>query len=211
MGSRVKEAWREAHGRYPTQEDVDNMYADFVPMTLATLPKYSGLIPGTADVMANLRSEFNLKIGLTTGFTKVLSEVLIRDAEKQGFVLDACVSGDEVDHGVRPDPHMLYKNLDLMGVSPIQSVVKVDDTSSGIGEAQNAGCWGVGVARWCNYMDVDSLEHETQLSEEDIQKRLQKSRDILIKAGAHYVVDSVVDLPEVVRDINARLARGEKP
>ncbi|GIT26531.1 MAG: hypothetical protein CM1200mP41_25750 [Gammaproteobacteria bacterium] len=53
---------------------------------------------------------------------------------------------------------MLYRNLDLMDVHPIQSVVKVDDTTSGVGEALQAGCWGVGIARYSNYMDINSLE-----------------------------------------------------
>ncbi len=106
---------------------------------------------------------------------------------------------------------MLYRNLDLMDVSPIQSVVKVDDTISGIGEALEAGCWGVGVARYSNYMNVDSLDEAATLSEDEIERRVALTRRTLEQAGAHYVIDSLVELPEVIQDINARLARGEKP
>lgn len=60
-------------------------------------------------------------------------------------------------------------------------------------------------------MDIDSLEQEDKLSAEDIQRRLEHSRDLLRKTGAHYVIDSIGDLPEVCADINARLARGETP
>lgn len=119
--------------------------------------------------------------------------------------------GDEVVHGARPKPFMVYRNMDLLDVHPIQSVVKVDDTVSGVGEALEAGCWGVGVARYSNYMDIDSLEQEAKLSPEEIDRRTEVSRDILRKAGAHYVIDSIVDLPEVVADINKRLVLGEKP
>ncbi len=87
----------------------------------------------------------------------------------------------------------------------------MDDTVSGVGEALNAGCWGVGVARWSNYMDVDSFEHEASLSDEEIQRRLEHSRNLLRNTGAHYVIDSISELPEVCADINARLARGESP
>ncbi len=59
---------------------------------------------------------------------------------------------------------MVYKNMDILDVHPIQAVVKVDDTVSGVGEALEAGCWGVGVARYSNYMDVDSLEEEDKIS-----------------------------------------------
>jgi phosphonoacetaldehyde hydrolase len=106
---------------------------------------------------------------------------------------------------------MVYRNLDLMGVSPIQSVVKVDDTISGVGEALEAGCWGVGVARYSNYMNIDSLDEAATLSEEEIERRVARARGMLEKAGAHYVVDSLAELPEVIEDINARLAGGEKP
>ena len=101
--------------------------------------------------------------------------------------------------------------MDLLDVHPIQSVVKVDDTVSGVGEALEAGCWGVGVARYSNYMDIDSLEIEAKLSPEEIDRRTEVSRDMLRKAGAHYVIDSIVDLPEVVANINKRLVLGEKP
>lgn len=106
---------------------------------------------------------------------------------------------------------MVYRNLDLLDVHPIQAVVKVDDTTSGVGEALEAGCWGVGVARYSNYMDINDLEHEKKLSEAEIQRRLEQSRDLLRKTGAHYVIDSIAELPEVAADINSRLARGESP
>ena len=89
--------------------------------------------------------------------------------------------------------------------------LQVDDTVSGVGEALNAGCWGVGVARYSNYMDVDDFEHEARLSEDEIKTRLAYSRDLLVKSGAHYVIDSIKELPEVCADINARLAQGETP
>ena len=39
---------------------------------------------------------------------------------------------------------MVYKNLDMLNITPIQSVIKVDDIASGVGESVNAGCWGAG-------------------------------------------------------------------
>lgn len=207
----VRDRWHSVYGKYPDQGDVDNMFRDFVPMQLACLRKYTDLIPGTKETVNTLRSEFGLKIGSTTGFLKNMVDILLEDAKKQGYQPDASVAGDEVLNGARPKPFMVYRNMDLLDVHPIQSVVKVDDTVSGVGEALEAGCWGVGVARYSNYMDINSLEEEPKLSEEDIERRTEVSRDLLRKAGAHYVVDSIVDLPEVVADINKRLAAGEKP
>ncbi|KAL4217304.1 hypothetical protein ACF0H5_023755 [Mactra antiquata] len=207
----VRERWVSVYGREPNQGDVNNMFKDFVPMQLGCLRKYTELIPGTTTAVNALRNEFGMKIGSTTGFIRSMVDVLLEDAKKQGFQPDVTVAGDEVAHGARPKPFMVYRNLDLLDVHPIQAVVKVDDTVSGVGEALEAGCWGVGVARYSNYMDVDSFEHEKQLNEAEIQRRLALSRDLLRKTGAHYVIDSIAELPEVVADINSRLARGESP
>ena len=207
----VRQRWQEIHGKPPTDEDARTMFKDFVPMQLAVLEKYGGVLPGTVQAANQLRNELGCKIGMTTGFLRSMADVLLAEAKKQGFEPDVNVTGDEVVNGARPRPFMLYKNLDLLDIHPIESVVKVDDTVSGVGEAQNAGCWGVGVARYSNYMDVDSFEHEETLTEQDIQDRLKKSREILQNSGAHYVIDSIAELPEVVADINSRLARGEKP
>ena len=48
-------------------------------------------------------------------------------------------------------------------------------------------------------------------SVEDYERRLQRSYDILGRAGAHYVIDTINDLPTVLDDVNRRLASGEHP
>ena len=80
-----------------------------------------------------------IKIGVSTGFTRPMVDVLLAAAREQGFKPDATVAGDEVVNGARPKPFMVYRNLDLLDIHPIQSVVKVDDTASGVGEALEAG------------------------------------------------------------------------
>src|ERR1043166_4139741 len=51
----VRRRWQEAHDRPPGEEDVDAMFADFVPLQLACLSQYSTLILGTLAVVAALR------------------------------------------------------------------------------------------------------------------------------------------------------------
>ncbi len=206
----IAERWKAKHGKYPGQAEVDAMFADFVPMQLECLHKYTDLLPGVAEVTQRLQKN-GIKIGASTGFTRSMVDVLLADAIKQGFKPDCTVAGDEVKHGARPEPHMVYKNLDLLGISPIQSVVKVDDTVSGVGEALNAGCWGVGVSRYSNYMDMDTPDADKDLSEAELNRRHEHTKELLRRAGAHYVIDSIADIEWVIDDINARLARGEKP
>ena len=206
----IRERWKGVHGKYPDQGDVDRMFADFVPMQLECLRQYTKLLPGVAETTQMLQKQ-GIKIGSSTGFVRSMVDILEEDAKKQGYVPDASVAGDEVIHGARPKPFMVYRNLDLMDVHPIQSVVKVDDTVSGIGEALEAGCWGVGIARYSNYMNFDTVAEGENAPEAEIARRLAYTRETLRKAGAHYVIDTFDQLPEVIEDVNARLARGEKP
>ena len=206
----IRHRWKEIKGKDPDQGDVDAMFDDFVPMQLDCLRQYTGLLPGVAEVVQRLQKQ-GIKIGSTTGFVRSMVDILEEDAKKQGYVPDASVAGDEVEHGARPKPFMVYKNLDMMDVHPIQSVIKVDDTVSGIGEALEAGCWGVGVSLYSNYMDIDSLADAESLSDEEMARRLDHTNEILQKAGAHYVIDSLTDIEPVIEDVNRRLARGERP
>ena len=206
----IRARWKGVHGKDPDQGDVDRMFADFVPMQLECLRRYTTLLPGVAETTQKLQKE-GIKIGSSTGFLRSMVDILEEDAKKQGYTPDSSVAGDEVEHGARPKPFMVYRNLDNMDIHPIQSVVKVDDTVSGIGEALEAGCWGVGIARYSNYMDVNSLEEGESLSEAEIARRLAFTRETLRKAGAHYVINTFDQLIEVIDDVNQRLARGERP
>ncbi len=60
-------------------------------------------------------------------------------------------------------------------------------------------------------MDIDSLEQVENLPENEIQRRLATTRGILQKAGAHYVIATFDQLPEVIDHINLRLKDGESP
>ena len=193
--------------QFPPGSPFEDMFKDFDPIPLACLRKYTTLLPHVAEVTQKFQKQ-GIKIGSSTGFVRSMVDILEEDAEKQGYSPDASVAGDEVINGARPKPFMVYRNLDLMNVHPIQSVVKVDDTVSGVGEALEAGCWGVGIARYSNYMDMDTLEEAGSLPEEEIQRRLIKTREILQKAGSHYVIDTFDQLVDVVDDINLRLSRG---
>ncbi len=206
----VKEKWKAVHGNYPDQLDVDNMFEKFVPMQLACLKDYSELLPGVADITQGMQKD-GLLIGLSTGFTRSMVDILLCHAKEQGFTPDATVAGDEVVNGARPAPHMVFKNMDLLGLANPKAVVKVDDTVTGVGEGLNAGCWSVGVSKWSNYVDVDSFEHEKQLSADELEERRIISRETLLKSGAHYVIDDINLLPGVISDVNRRLANGETP
>lgn len=213
----VNKRWTEAKGSSPDPnpmgDDVQKLFKDFVPMQLDCLPTYTTLLPGAAEAVNYLQKEKGIKIGSTTGFTKVMVDILLADAAKQGYKPDSSVAGDQVPNnmGFRPSPFMLYQNLNQLGVFPIESVIKVDDTVSGVGEGLNAGCWSVGVAAYSNYTDVDTLEEWANMGEEEKEKRRKQSREKLLASQAHYVIDSIAQLPVVVEDIESRMQNGERP
>src|SRR5947209_4557694 len=80
----VAARWREAHGRDPNDDDVDAMFADFVPLQLACLADYAALIPGTLEAVAAFRAR-GLEIGSTTGYTVAMKELLEAEAKKRGY------------------------------------------------------------------------------------------------------------------------------
>lgn len=206
----IRERWKAMHGRLPDQNDVDRMFEEFVPAQLACLPDHTGLLPGVVDVVARLQQQ-GIKVGCSTGFIRPMVDVLEKAAKEQGMELDASVAGDEVAQGARPRPFMVYRNLDLMDAWPIQAVIKVDDTVSGVGEGLNAGCWTVGVSRYSNYMNINSYQEADDMPAAELNRRHEETRNILRKAGAHYVIDSLADIEPVIEDVNQRLARGERP
>ena len=201
----IQQQWSLTYKRRPQDVDVTSLYTTFIPLQMLCLKDHATLIPGTLETFETLQGEQGIKMGSTTGFTRQMIDILNHEAALQGVELDSTVGGDEVEHGCRPSPHMLFQNLDNMNIDDVHTVVKVDDTVGGIQEGLNAGCWTVGVSRYSNYMNIESEEHEKSLSPEQLEERNRASAEKLRAAGAHYVVDSIADLPDVVEKINKRL------
>lgn len=84
------------------------------------------------------------------------------------------------------------------------SVVKYGDTISDIKEGVNAGVWSVGVILGSNEMGLTEDEVK-QLPEAELKKRMAAVRNRMYAAGAHYVVDSICELPALIKSINARM------
>ena len=198
----IASAWKSAHGNVPNARvEGKLLYDEFVPLQLDVLHDFSDLLPGVRDTFATLR-DMKVKIGGTTGFCRQCVDVLESSANDQGIHFDSFVAGDDVLMGSRPSPSMLYRNLDLMGITNINEVLKVDDTLSGISEGIAANCMTVAVSRWSNYMDIDSTDHELSLSQSDIEGRHQRCREILNSSGANFVRDDISSLPSIISGLN---------
>jgi phosphonoacetaldehyde hydrolase len=204
----VRRRWRETHGRPPDDADVDAMFKDFVPLQLECLSAYSELIPGTLEVVGELRRR-GIKIGSTTGYLTPMMEINLRDAERQGYKPDSTVCASDVPAG-RPYPYMCLQNAINLGVTTVHACVKVDDTVPGVEEGLNAGMWTVGLAVSGNEIGLPRAEWDA-LDPADRRTRRERAHRRLAQAGAHYVVDTIAELLPCVDDIQARIRRGEQP
>lgn len=204
----VTEAWTRTHGHPCTEAEIDAMYADFVPLQIESLPRFADLIPGTIEAIAEFRKR-GLKIGTNTGYNAEMMRVLAPEAKRRGFEPDCIVTSDMVPEG-RPAPWMALKAAAIMGVYPMSSIVKIGDTVPDIQEGLNAGMWTIAVAATGNELGLSQPEAEA-LPANEREARLSGARERLRAAGAHYVVDSIVDIPLILDEIDKRLANSERP
>lgn len=200
--------WQKKFGHPYTDSELDELYQDFIPLQLACLAEYADLVPGTLEAAAEFRKR-GMKIGTTTGYNAEMLQIVKHEAQKRGFVPDCSVSASDVPAG-RPQPWMAFLNAQNLGIYPMEAFVKVGDTVPDIGEGLNAGMWTVGVALSGN--EVGLTESQIlALSTEDRKKLRRKAFDSLHQAGAHYVVDSIADVPAILPEIEKRLSAGERP
>lgn len=204
----VRQRWRAAHGRDPGEADIDAMFEAFIPLQLECLPDYGDVIPGAIEIQAWLRDR-GIRIGSSTGYNREMTDIVTAGAAKQGLEPEACVCNEDVGEG-RPAPWMCFENLKRLGVYPVESAVKVDDTLPGIEAGLAAGMWTVGVIRTGNELGL-SAEEVAALPAEELATRLRQGRQRFLQAGAHAVVDGVGDLAAVIEGFEQRLTRGEKP
>ncbi len=205
---RIAAAWAETHGRAATEADVQAIYDVFVPMNEEVVSDYCALVPGALDTMKGLR-ERGLKIGSTTGYTRSIMERVLPLAAKQGYEPDNLVCAGDLPQG-RPTPMNMYKCFLDLGVWPASAVVKVDDTGVGLDEGREAGCWTVGLALSGNEAGV-TPEELAALSDADRAALREKASAALRRHQPDYIIDTVADLLPIIDEIEARLAKGERP
>ncbi|MGL4995322.1 MAG: phosphonoacetaldehyde hydrolase, partial [Deefgea sp.] len=205
----VATRWHEKFGREMNDSDVDQIYALFMPLQIAHVGEFSQPIRGAIDTINALR-ERGLKIGSCTGYPRAVMNTLQPIAAQYGFVPDCIVAADDLKAGARPGPWMALENVIELGISHVASCIKVDDTVPGITEGLSAGMWTVGLAVSGNEVGLTESEWNALNLNEQAKLRDVASNK-LAAAGAHFVIDSIADLPAVITEIEQALARGEQP
>lgn len=197
----VAECWQQVHGS-PGDAAVDRVFEQFLPLQKEILPECATLIPGSLETISYCRRK-QIKIGSSTGYTQELMDILVPLANEQGYRPDAIVCASDVSPG-RPAPWMCWENARRLNVYPPAAIVKVDDTEVGIEAGLNAGMWTTGISETGNLVGLSQSEIE-KLEPAARQQIRKQATEVLAKCGAHYVIDSIAQLPQVLERIEEKL------
>lgn len=198
---RVATKWEELHGRPATRDDVNRLYADFLPRQKEVLAAYSGVIPGVPEAVAECRRR-GLKVGATTGYTRELMDIVEAGARAGGYSPDVSLGADDAPAG-RPAPWMIFRACERLGVYPMSAVLVVDDTPVGIAAGRNAGAVTVAVTRTGNALGLARADVEA-LPAAVLDERLRAIEREFRAQGADHVIPSVADLPRLLDAIGDR-------
>lgn len=196
----VAAQWRAVQGKAPDAAAIDAVYEVFVPMNEQVAGEYAVLVPGAREAVAALRA-MGLKIGSTTGYTRSIMAHVLPVAAAQGYAPDCLVCSDDLPEG-RPGPLGMYKCMIDLVTYPPQAIVKVDDTAPGIAEGVAAGCVTVGVALSGN--EVGRTPQDLAAMDAGQIAPLRDAATMMLReAGADHVIDTVADLPALLRRLEA--------
>ncbi len=204
----VAERYKKVFGRTPTDEDVTAIYERFMPLQIEKIADHSALIPGALETINGLREQ-GIKIGSCSGYPAQVMAKVVELAATNGYIADHVVATDEVPNG-RPWPAQALANVIALGIDDVGACVKIDDTVPGILEGRRAGMWTVallcsGNALGLTYEQYQALDPHTLATER------QRIHTLFEGSRPHYMIDTITDLPDVIVDINKRLANGEMP
>lgn len=193
------ERWLFRYGRKPQSSDCDKLFEEFTEIQREQTHHHLQILPETLESLRHLRDS-GIKIGVTTGFSKELMDIVRDKLSDEHIPVDEWVSSTCLDLPGRPAPHMIYELMRRFQITNPRSILKVDDTNVGLLEGKNAGCLTMGVARWSINMNVRSLD-EIRMVEENPEvyyEKLRRSRKKLYMTKPDYVVDSLKELRNLI-------------
>lgn len=205
---RIAGLWLEKYGHPGSEEEIEEMFQNFIPLQLSVIEQYSAIVPEVPEAVELIRS-YGMKMGSTTGYNRAMMDILEPAAARQGYKPDAVVCASDVPAG-RPAPWMAFRNAEMLGVYPMKHILKIGDTISDIREGINAGMWSVGVILSSNEMGLTQDEINS-LSPEVLEKRKDEISRQFYQAGADYVIGSLAETEYLIKTINLKLAMGKQP
>jgi len=204
----ISERYKKVFGRTPSDDDVTAIYQRFMPLQIEKIAEHSALIPGALETIAQLRRQ-GIKIGSCSGYPAQVMAKVVELAATRGYTADHVVATDDVPNG-RPWPAQALANVIALGIDDVGACVKVDDTVPGILEGRRAGMWTVALVCSGNALGL-TYEQYRALDPATLASERTRIHNLFEGSRPHYLIDTLSDLPEVIADINKRLANGEMP
>jgi len=192
--------WKNREPGIYKKKMLRNIIQDFNSQQTVNIFKRD-IIPETKQVIQRLQDK-NIIVALTTGFDINHTTIIHNILQENGITIPHYVSSSCVKNS-RPYPDMITSLLHRMNTHNVKQIIKIDDTSIGIEEGKNIGCWTVGVARWSSNMNMYDDPEETDFN--IIQEKLQHSRNCL--KNADFVIDTLDQLPIVIEGLNSKLLK----
>ncbi|WP_371783495.1 phosphonatase-like hydrolase [Streptosporangium subroseum] len=142
MGADKREAitalLTEGLGRAPETGAVDDAVAGFRSrLDAAYTDRVPTPLPGVPQAIATLRAA-GVKVALTTGFDRGVTDALLAKLGWDDRLLDAVVCVDDVAAG-RPAPYMIFRAMEATGVRDVGRVLTAGDTVRDLEAGTNAG------------------------------------------------------------------------
>ena len=203
--SRVRDKWKEIYGNEPEKSDIDELYKSFEPAVLEIIDKYSKPFGNNAEIIEKLKNK-GYKIGSTTGYTKNMMDIVTRVAGENGYNPDFWITPDLIGNYGRSYPYMIFQNLIKLEIMNVKEAVKIGDTIVDIEEGRNAGVWSVGVIEGSSLSGLSEEEFDSLSAEEKKALRI-KVKNEYFKAGAHYTIDNLSEIFNIIELINIRLGK----
>lgn len=147
MGYKKTEAIRrmliefESQKNKITEEYIHRIHQRFLKLMINHYSTAREITPlPSAEEVFDLLKEKQIKIGLDTGFSKEITDIIIG---RLGWIkekkIDMVISSNEVKAG-RPFPYMIEEIMKHTNVKDPKKVIKVGDTEVDVFEGENAGC-----------------------------------------------------------------------
>ena len=203
----ISRSFLKQYHEYPDTDDTYMILNEFNKIQKESL-KDIDIIPETKDIIDYLR-ERNILVGVTTGFDKEITDIIINQLDKNDIKIDKYVSSSCLDAPSRPYPHMINHIMKDFKIDNPYEVIKLDDTIIGIKEGKMASTWTAGIARWSTNMKIKTKDEFNDLSLFEQDKRLNESREILKSSESNYVLDTLDELPEIIQRLDFGLSFGD--
>lgn len=197
----IAEQWRSKLNRDWNEDDVVKTYDNFLPLQIELGQQHTDIIPGTDACFKTCQGQ-GIAIGATTGYPRSVADPIVATLEQAGLKFDAYVCTDEVDAG-RPAPDMIKEVMRRVGIDDVRSVVNVGDTTPDMQSASSANVWAVGIAETGSEFGL-TAEELAACPEEDRAAKYAAAAAKLKEAGAHAIIRSPQELPQLIESGNFR-------